>query len=70
MDNQHELLTVDEVAAILRVDPTTIRRWAKQGALEVVELPHVNARRGYRIKRSTLNRVLGAGGQPEPVGSR
>ena len=29
-----ELLTVSEVAKILRVDDTTVRRWVKQGALE------------------------------------
>ena len=54
-----ELLTVSEVADILRVDDTTVRRWVKQGALEAVVLPHVNARQGYRIKRETLNRVIG-----------
>jgi excisionase family DNA binding protein len=54
-----ELLTVSEVARILRVDDTTVRRWVKQGALEAVILPHVNERQGYRIKRETLNRVLG-----------
>jgi excisionase family DNA binding protein len=55
-----ELLTVSEVARILRVDDTTVRRWVKQGALEAVVLPHVNSRQAYRIKRETLNRVLGA----------
>ena len=54
-----ELLTVFEVANILRVDDTTVRRWVKQGALEAVILPHVNERQAYRIKRETLNRVLG-----------
>jgi excisionase family DNA binding protein len=54
-----ELLTVAEVANILRVDDTTVRRWVKQGALEAVTLPHVNARQAYRIKRETLNRVMG-----------
>lgn len=54
-----ELLTVAEVAEILRVDDTTVRRWVKQGVLEAVVLPHVNTRQGYRIKRDTLNRVLG-----------
>ncbi len=54
-----ELLTVSEVAEILRVDDTTVRRWVKQGALEAVILPHVNERQAYRIKRDTLNRVLG-----------
>ena len=55
-----ELLTVSEVARILRVDDTTVRRWVKQGALEAVVLPHVNARQAYRIKRETLDRVLGS----------
>jgi excisionase family DNA binding protein len=55
-----ELLTVSEVARILRVDDTTVRRWVKQGALEAVVLPHVNSRQAYRIKRETLDRVLGA----------
>ena len=54
-----ELLTVSEVARILRVDNTTVRRWVKQGVLEAVVLPHVNERQAYRIKRATLNNVLG-----------
>jgi excisionase family DNA binding protein len=53
-----ELLTVSEVARILRVDDTTVRRWAKQGTLEVVVLPHVNDRQGYRIKRAVLDKLL------------
>jgi excisionase family DNA binding protein len=55
-----ELLTVSEVARILRVDDTTVRRWVKQGVLEAVILPHVNERQAYRIKRETLDKVLGA----------
>lgn len=53
-----ELLTVSEVADILRVDDTTVRRWVKQGALEAVVLPHVNQRQAYRIRRETLNNLL------------
>lgn len=53
-----DLLTVHEVAEILRVDDTTVRRWAKSGALEVVALPHRGKRCGYRIKRETLNHLL------------
>lgn len=53
------LLTVSEVAEILRVDDTTVRRWVKQGALEAVILPHPNERQAYRIKRETLDKVLG-----------
>jgi excisionase family DNA binding protein len=54
-----ELLTVAEVAKILRVNDTTVRRWVKQGTLEAVVLPHLNTRQAYRIKRETLERVLG-----------
>jgi excisionase family DNA binding protein len=55
----NELLTVSEVAEILRVDDTTVRRWVKQGVLEAVVLPHLNERQAYRIKRSTLDKLLG-----------
>ena len=58
--NGGSLLTVSEVARILRVDDTTVRRWVKQGALEAVVLPHVNARQAYRIKSETLEKVLGS----------
>lgn len=54
-----ELLTVQEVANILRVDDTTVRRWLKKGALDAVALPHVNKRMAYRIRRSTLDKLLG-----------
>jgi excisionase family DNA binding protein len=53
-----ELLTVSEVADILRVDNTTVRRWVKQGTFEAVVLPHMNARQAYRIKRETLEKLL------------
>jgi excisionase family DNA binding protein len=59
MKYMSDLLTVSEVARILRVDNTTVRRWVKQGVLEAVILPHVNERRVYRIKRETVKRVLG-----------
>jgi excisionase family DNA binding protein len=53
-----DLLTVSEVAQILRVDDTTVRRWVKIGALDAVVLPHVNKRQAYRIRRETLNKLL------------
>jgi excisionase family DNA binding protein len=53
-----ELLTVREVARILRVDDTTVRRWVKLGALEAVVLPHANERQAYRIRRETLSKLL------------
>jgi excisionase family DNA binding protein len=64
-----DLLTVAEVARILRVDDTTVRRWIKTGALEAISLPHVNQRQGYRIKRETLHKVLEAGNAIENTAS-
>ena len=54
-----ELLKVQEVANLLRVDDATVRRWAKQGTLETVVLPHKNERCAYRIKRETVDKLLG-----------
>ena len=53
-----ELLTVREVAKRLRVDDTTVRRWIKSGALEAITLPHRGRRQAYRIKKSTLDKLL------------
>lgn len=54
------LLTVHEVAAELRVDDTTVRRWVKTGALDAIRLPHRGNRQAYRIRRSTLDDLLSA----------
>jgi excisionase family DNA binding protein len=53
-----ELLTVHEVARRLRVDDTTVRRWIKSGTLEAVSLPHRAKRQAYRVKQSTLDKLL------------
>ena len=57
-NEREELLTVREVAHRLRVDDTTVRRWIKLGVLEAITLPHRGARQAYRIRRSTLERLL------------
>lgn len=62
--DQEELLTVREVARRLRVDDTTVRRWIKQGALNAIALPHRGRRQAYRIKKSTLDKLLA---QPLPL---
>jgi excisionase family DNA binding protein len=54
-----DLLTVSEVAKILRVDDTTVRRWIKQGVLEAITLPHRDKRQAYRVKRETINALTG-----------
>ncbi|HTI13020.1 MAG TPA: helix-turn-helix domain-containing protein [Dictyobacter sp.] len=65
MDQQgDELLTVREVARRLRVDDTTVRRWIKHGTLEAVSLPHVGKRQAYRVRRRTIESLLG---QVNPV---
>lgn len=53
-----ELLTVSEVARILRVDDTTVRRWIKNGALSAVSLPHAGLRVAHRVRKDTLDQVL------------
>ena len=52
------LYTVSEVAKRLRVDTTTVRRWITIGILEAVVLPHQGKRQAYRIRESTLNKLL------------
>jgi excisionase family DNA binding protein len=59
-----ELLTVHEVARQLRVDDTTVRRWIKNGALEAVTLPHLGKRRGYRVRKNTLDALLNSSSLP------
>lgn len=50
-----ELLTVHEVAEILRVDDTTVRRWIKAGTFEAIRLPKRGDRESFRIKRETVD---------------
>lgn len=52
------LLTIPEVARILRVDNTTVRRWVKAGVLEAVELPNMGKWHGYRIRRRTIDKMI------------
>ncbi|GCE46900.1 excisionase family DNA binding protein [Thermosporothrix hazakensis] len=63
-ETHDELLTVREVARRLRVDDTTVRRWIKSGALEAITLPHRGKRQAYRIKKSTLDKLLSGGTPP------
>lgn len=62
-DEQEELLTVTEVAKVLRVDTTTVRRWIRDGTLEAVMLPTRGERHTYRIRKATIDAML-EGGQP------
>lgn len=49
------MLTVDEIAERLRVNPYTVRRWLREGALHGIKM---GDRAGYRVRQSELNRFL------------
>jgi excisionase family DNA binding protein len=49
------LYTVREVATLLRVDQTTVRRWIRDDrTLVAIELPHKGTRQSYRVRGATL----------------
>jgi excisionase family DNA binding protein len=55
-----ELLTTHEVADILRLHYTTVNRLCKAGKIEAIVLPHTDGgRQTYRIRRETLDKILG-----------
>ena len=64
-EDLEELLTVREVARRLRVDDTTVRRWIKSGSLEAITLPHRGKRSAYRVKKSTMDKLLQSPHLPE-----
>ncbi len=64
-EDLEELLTVREVAQRLRVDDTTVRRWIKSGTLEAITLPHKGKRSAYRVKKSTMDKLLQSPTLPE-----
>ena len=53
------LLTPRQVAEVLRVDPTTVRRWIKGGVLEGMILPHNGKRQVALVRPETMDRLLG-----------
>ncbi len=57
-DNWPDLLTVKEVAQIMRVSPLTIKRWSKRGRLPALR---INSRGDRRYKKETVMWMLGAG---------
>ena len=51
--SQGDMLTVEEVAKELRVDPKTVRRWIQRG-----ELIAIDVGREYRIRRTDLDNFI------------
>jgi len=60
-----ELMTVAEIAAVLRLNQQTIRNWIDQG-----RLPAVRIGRRVRIKRSGFERLLTTAAGPARSTSR
>jgi excisionase family DNA binding protein len=53
-----QMMTVDEVAELLRVSKLTVYRMIDRGDLEAVKLP-IGRRGGYRISKTSLDRIFG-----------
>lgn len=51
-----DLMTIREVADLLRVSPLTIKRWGKKGKLPAIR---INSRGDRRYKKSVVLRLLG-----------
>lgn len=51
-----DLLTIREVADLLRVSPLTIKRWGKKGKLPAIR---INSRGDRRYKKEVVLRLLG-----------
>jgi len=56
LDDLPDLLTVREVAELLRVSPLTIKRWGKRGKLPAIR---INARGDRRYKKEAILWLLG-----------
>ena len=54
--NLPDLLTVREVAEVLRVSPLTIKRWGKRGKLPAIR---INSRGDRRYKKEAVLWLLG-----------
>jgi len=56
IDNLPDLLTVSEVADLLRVSKLTIKRWGKRGKLPAIR---INARGDRRYRKEAVLWLLG-----------
>jgi len=57
-----DLLTVREVAEVLRVSPLTIKRWGKRGKLPAIR---INSRGDRRYRKQSVMALLGMQWQNE-----
>ncbi|PIQ69699.1 hypothetical protein COS55_02245 [Candidatus Shapirobacteria bacterium CG03_land_8_20_14_0_80_40_19] len=63
LDSLPDLLTVREVAEILRVSPLTIKRWGKRGKLPAIR---INSRGDRRYKKEAVLWLLGIQPKDQP----
>jgi len=56
LDDLPDLLTISEVASILRVSPLTIKRWGKKGKLPAIR---INSRGDRRYRKQVVLKLLG-----------
>ena len=60
LEDLPDLLTIREVADLLRVSPLTIKRWGKKGKLPAIR---INSRGDRRYKKDVVLRLLGVEAQ-------
>jgi len=60
LEDLPDLLTVREVAEILRVSPLTIKRWGKRGKLPAIR---INSRGDRRYRKEAVLWLLGMQGK-------
>jgi excisionase family DNA binding protein len=58
-EDRGRLMTVDEAAAYLQLNPETIRRYLRAGVLRGERLPGAKGRGGpWRVRRCELDRIV------------
>ncbi len=57
LDDLPDLITIREVADLLRVSPLTIKRWGKSGKLPAIR---INSRGDRRYRKEVILRLLKA----------
>jgi excisionase family DNA binding protein len=57
MQDAPALLVQQEVADLLRVEPRTVRRWAREGKIPAVKLPSGE----YRFRREDVDDLIESG---------
>ncbi len=56
LDDLPDLLTIREVASLLRVSNLTVKRWGKKGKLPAIR---INSRGDRRYKKDVVLKLLG-----------